>query len=188
MDFTCDQCGGSFASEEGLASHKRDKHGIASKVSAPKISKKSRKSMIWAVIIALFLILGIWYYYREPDYGPENIPRKPIHWHPELQIVIDGEEQIIPKNIGITPTRHFPIHTHETDGILHLENNNPQLRDFYLGTFFEIWGKAFNKSCIFEYCTNNGTLKMTVNGKENFDFDKYFMHDGDEIIIEYARK
>ncbi len=108
----------------------------------------------------------------------------PIHWHPHLRIIINGEEQIIPANIGLGAVES-PIHTHETDGILHMENEHPSADTVVLGYFFKVWGKAFNKECIFEYCTDKGSLKMTVNGKENNEFEKYFMQDKDEIVIEY---
>jgi hypothetical protein len=49
-----------------------------------------------------------------------------------------------------------------------------------------VWGKNFNSSCIFEYCNGpDGKLTMTVNGKENFEFERYVMHDKDQIIIKY---
>ena len=66
-----------------------------------------------------------------------------------------------------------------------MENNHPTKETVTLGYFFKVWGKTFNKDCIFDYCTDKGTLKMFVNGKENFDFENYFMHDKDEILIEY---
>jgi len=184
-DFTCDKCSGSFASEEGLASHKKDKHPLHQEELMKK-PKKKRNQILIAVMITLVIAFGMWYYYRDPQYGPDNVPRGAIHWHPHLQIIIDGKEQIIPKDIGITPTKHFPIHTHETDGFLHLENEYPALEDFYLGTFFKIWGENFSSACIFEYCTDKGELKMYVNGKENADYENYFMHEKDQIIIEYA--
>ena len=84
--------------------------------------------------------------------------------------------------------RMSPTHTHESDGTIHLENNMPWQKPetLTLGYFFKVWGKNFSSSCIFEYCNNkNGILTMTANGKENFEFDKYMMHDKDEIIIEY---
>ena len=127
-----------------------------------------------------------------------NVPQQPIHWHPHLRIIIKGEELNIPADIGIgignnidnqiSGMRMSPTHTHTGDGIIHLENNRPwdKPETLTLGYFFKVWGKNFNSSCIFEYCNNdNGRLTMNVNGKENFEFDNYFMHDKDEIIIEY---
>src|SRR3989338_6625494 len=33
-----------------------------------------------------------------------------LHWHPQLTIKINGQLQIIPADVGITPSRHFPVH------------------------------------------------------------------------------
>ena len=127
-----------------------------------------------------------------------NVPQQPIHWHPKLKIVIKGEGQFIPQGIGInignnidnqiSGMRMSPTHTHESDGTIHLENNKPWQKPetLTLGYFFKVWGRNFNSSCIFEYCNNeNGTLAMTVDGQTNYEFDKYFMHDKDEIVIEF---
>ena len=127
-----------------------------------------------------------------------GMPQQPIHWHPKLKIIIKGQEQFIPQGIGvnlgnnidnqISGMRMAPTHTHESDGTIHLENNRPWQKPetLTLGYFFKVWSKNFNNSCIFEYCNGeNGKLTMTVNGEENFEFDRYMMHDKDNIVIEY---
>ena len=80
-----------------------------------------------------------------------------------------------------------PTHTHESDGTIHLENNNPisKPETTSLGYFFHVWNRVFSKECIFEYCTDKGTLKMYVNGKENNEFGRYLMKDKDDLKIEY---
>ncbi len=115
------------------------------------------------------------------------IPNYPIHWHPHLRIVVKGEEQIIPANIGISGARHEPIHTHETDGIMHVENGAPNEENMRLAYFFRIWGKKFSKDCIFEFCNGgNSTVKFSVNGNESDLFENYIFRDGDEVLIEYS--
>ena len=115
-----------------------------------------------------------------------DVPSGPIHWHPHLTIKINGQEQTIPADIGLSPSVHQPVHTHETDGVIHLENNNPTEQNMKLGLFFQIWGKKFNKDCIFDYCNDEkSSVKMLVNGKSNTDFENYFMKDKDNIVIEY---
>ncbi|MEK6868189.1 MAG: hypothetical protein AABX98_05200, partial [Nanoarchaeota archaeon] len=76
--------------------------------------------------------------------------------------------------------------THETNGTLHLENNYPSENNMRLGYFFDLWNKEFSSECIFDYCTDKGTLKMTVNGQENNEFENYIMADGDIIVVEYT--
>ncbi|MEK6951853.1 MAG: hypothetical protein AABX29_02455 [Nanoarchaeota archaeon] len=132
---------------------------------------------------------------------PENItgiPQGAIHWHPRLTIIINNEEVRIPTNIGInigkivdtylSGMRMSPTHTHEADGTIHLENDNPSKKPetLTLGYFFYVWGKQFNSSCVFEYCTDKGELKMYVNGEENTEFENYIMKDKDDLKLEYT--
>ena len=156
---------------------------------------------IYIVILFVVLLFALFFMLFRKSSPPENtsgVPKQPIHWHPKLKIIIKGEEQFIPQGIGINIGNNIdnqisgmkmaPTHTHENDGTIHLENNRPWQKPetLTLGYFFKVWGKNFNSSCIFDYCYGeNGHLKMTVNGKENFEFDRYIMHDKDEIIIEY---
>lgn len=113
-----------------------------------------------------------------------DVPKQPIHWHPHLKIVIDGTEIEIPEGIGLSGTES-PVHTHDNTGAIHMEFERPTAQQIILGYFFKVWGKKFNKDCIFDYCTDKGKLKMSVNGKENKDFENYPMRDGDQIVIEY---
>ena len=137
-----------------------------------------------------------------------DIPQGSIHWHPRLKIIIKGEVFHIPDNIGVGDSATdssigsdmgaAPIHTHdlaedpaeetENGRRLHMESLNPQLKPSTLSLwyFFKVWGKTFNSTCIFDKCNGpNGQVKMFVNDKPNTDFDKYFMHDGDRILIVY---
>ncbi|MBI2084877.1 MAG: hypothetical protein HYT70_04700 [Candidatus Aenigmarchaeota archaeon] len=125
------------------------------------------------------------------------LPNKPIHWHPNLEIIIKGEKVAIPANIGIgSEYASSPfydsmmdmtnMHTHDATGTLHWEvmMHAPTSQDMYLGNFFQVWGKTFNKNCIFEFCNGpEGSVKMFVNNKLNNDFEKYVIRDGDEIVI-----
>ena len=107
-----------------------------------------------------------------------------MHIHPNVRIVIKGEEQTIPANIGIQPGCMRPIHTHDDSGTLHLEF--PGEQDVRLGQFFAVWGKTFNKNCIFDRCNSpEGTVKFFVNGQPNEEHENYPMKDGDKIEIRY---
>ncbi len=156
---------------------------------------------IYIVLLVIILVFGSFILlFRNPNKNQNinGVPQQPIHWHPKLRIVINGEQQYMPVGIGInignnidnqiSGMRMSPTHTHSGDGIIHLENNKPWIKPetLTLGYFFKVWDKNFNSSCIFEYCNGpEGTLAMAINGKPNFEFDKYVMHDKDIIIIEY---
>jgi len=117
----------------------------------------------------------------------DDIPKDPIHWHPALEIIINGQQQVIPSNIGLTGA-HQPVHTHDSTGVLHYEINNPTPENMPLRYFFDrVWRKQFNSTCILNYCNgSSGNVKMFVNGRENFDFDNYIPKDKDQIKIEYS--
>ena len=161
------------------------------------------KSIILAAVllIGVVLVSGCAYFTQDKDIDT-TIPKRPIHWNPNLKIIINGEEQVIPNDIGLgggpgkimdahlSGMSMSPTHTHEEgDGTLHIENNNPSSKPetLTLGYFFKVWDKQFSETCIFEFC-NDGEKKvtMTVNGKENTEFGKYVMRDKDEIVITYS--
>lgn len=152
------------------------------------ILKRSR-----AVIIAVATIIfgGVYFLFWHQGGGAsasseQVISKNGIHWHPTLSILIKGQEQNIPANIGLG-TIHQPIHTHDESGKIHLEINGLVTgEETKLGRFFQIWGKQFNASCIFEFCNGSeGRVKMRVNDQENGDFADYQMRDGDRIEIKF---
>ncbi|MBI4089249.1 MAG: hypothetical protein HY424_00920 [Candidatus Levybacteria bacterium] len=148
--------------------------------------------VIGLVIFATFIILvgGVFLLSKGGKAVPESevVTRNGLHWHPKLSIYIKGKKQEIPPNVGIGAVEQS-IHTHEDnkEGIIHMEMQGVVAKDeTRLGNFFRIWGKQFNSNCIFDKCNGpEGTVKMTVNGKDNNDFDNYKMRDGDNIEIKY---
>jgi|SRR3989338_553882 len=195
----CEICDRNFKDVDGLAQHNAAKHSLQghSNIQKPEnvLAGKGKKIRNWIIflVVAGLIIWGISSLIggisgnsvvNEDELNFEA-PKGAIHWHPHLTIKINGEEIKIPKDVGITPNVHYPMHTHEKDNVIHMENNRPTKKTVTLGYFFEVWGKKFSKDCIFDYCTDKGTLKMYVNEKENFEFEKYFMQDNDKILIEY---
>lgn len=107
-----------------------------------------------------------------------------FHIHPMLHIVVDGQEQVIPANVGITSTCMHPLHTHDDTGRLHVES--PVERDFTLGDFFAVWEKPFTKDQILDYRVDTAhTIRMTVNGQAVDTFEDTVLHDLDQIVIRY---
>lgn len=109
-----------------------------------------------------------------------------LHWHSILSIRVHGEPVTIPSNIGLMGG-HSPMHTHESDGTIHLEfGGMVRESDITLGTFFDQWGKEFSDSQILEY-TNSETEKVTmyVNGEVNTEYENYVLQDDDEIEIAF---
>ena len=187
----CEICDRTFKDIDGLAAHNKAKHPeLVPKEKKPTPIKKIRNWAIFIVIISL-IVWGVYSLISNINEGKIidesqltfDAPKSPIHWHPSLSITIDGKKTVIPANIVI-----IQMHTHDASGVIHMENNRPTKKTVTLGYFFEVWNKKISKDCIFEYCTDKGTLKMYVNGQENLEFENYFMQDKDEILIEYTTK
>lgn len=143
------------------------------------------KKYWWFIVILAVIGFVVWFIMTTPEIDDDNvISRNGIHWHPRLSIKIKGEEVEMPANLGLGAV-HNPIHTHENDGVLHLEFSGLVLKDHVkLGEFFKVWGKEYNRNCIFDYCAGeDGKLRMLVNGKESTAYGNYSMKDGDVIEI-----
>lgn len=159
---------------------------------------KGRKNIfVWAIVFALVAAggFGIYRYLfgssgEDTAFDPTNscvTHSGGMHIHSELRIVINGEAQEIPANIGVSPGCMRPIHTHDATGKLH--NEFPQHRNFTLGEFFKIWDKTFSSSQILDYTADEThKIRMTVNGEDNADFDNLILKDGDKIEIRYGGK
>jgi hypothetical protein len=61
-----------------------------------------------------------------------------------LSIFRNGERLAIPAGIGITPNCHYEIHTHDFNGVLHLEGPAPER--YTLGQFFQLWGQPLSRT------------------------------------------
>ena len=148
-----------------------------------------KNTLIVSGIVILLLIGGVWWSRSLQSSDPDIISTRGVHWHPQLTIYVNGEKQDIPANIGLgaqyasMPTfdqnmRMTAMHTHESDGTIHLEFPGLVKRnDTTLGNFFRIWGKDF--------MSFGSSVTMMVNGKANTELDSYEMKDGDKIELRY---
>jgi len=199
MTFKCEKCEKEFDEKTSFDQHTVAKHSpeAEKKESEKKVKKQTpnksgggKGKYIIGVLIVLLIAYGVYSASTAPPAPVNpNVPSGSIHWHPTLEIIINGEKQIIPAEVGIGAV-HQPVHTHKEDnlqGVLHIEAEHPTDDIMKLGFFFRVWGKVLNENCIFEFCNDgNKTMKMTVNGKSNSDFENYYMKDGDKIVIEYS--
>lgn len=108
------------------------------------------------------------------QYGHQNIT---LHIHPLLKIVVDGEVEGIPANIGVVPNCMAEVHTHDASGELHLESAT-QDRTFTLADFFAVWGVPVAR--------DGFTHSVTINGEEVSDIGARTLNDRDEIVITYT--
>ncbi|MBI3466778.1 MAG: hypothetical protein HY000_27515 [Planctomycetes bacterium] len=128
------------------------------------------------------------------------------HPHPTLQILIDGQDLTIPANIGVTPTRLFGYHTHDTSGQMHYDGNNEPSgldpvgsapRFTTLKDFFDVWrtigtpgtpqnnpNAFFSSTRIMDrFADATHAITFTVNGQPNNEFENYSLHPGDAAVI-----
>lgn len=156
---------------------------------------KEIKIIIGGGILTIAIIVGISVLLSKNSSPSTSIPEDQIvaknglHWHPKLAVYIDGEKQEFTDSIGLGAV-HQKMHTHAQDykdGVVHMEMPGVVTKDeTRLERFFEIWGKKFSSSQIFEFKNSSeAAVKMLVNEKANKDFENYQMHDGDRIEIRY---
>ena len=100
------------------------------------------------------------------------------HWHPHLEILVDNQKEEIPVGIGLGGSCESPLHTHQTDGVIHLEAQ--VLRDFTLGDFMKVYGKPVQR--------DGYDLEMTVDDQPNQELGNLMLKDGQQIILKYTSK
>jgi|SRR3989344_7287094 len=144
-----------------------------------KIKKSTLIGLVGGVILLGFLIYPR---FKSEDRALAGIPclisNRPLvqHIHPELIIIVDSQEEIIPKNIGMVGCESV-IHTHDDTGEIHIEAQDR--REYTLGDFFRVWGKKIDR--------DGYELKITVDGQPNDNFQNLIFRDNQKIIIKYNR-
>ena len=115
---------------------------------------------------------------------PENA-QLAEHIHPQLTILINGQQQSIPAGIGISPNGALPLHTHDGTGTIHIEST--AVLPFRLKDFFTIWGQSFDKNHILNATTDRKhRIVMTVNGRPSQAFGTLPLRDFQDIVIRFV--
>lgn len=110
-----------------------------------------------------------------------------FHFHPNLKIIINGQQQEIPANIGTGTICMNALHTHDNSGAIHVES--PEKRDFTLSDFFAVWNKTYNKDQILDYKVDQThVIRETVNRTEVKDYENTVLRDKDQVVIYYEEK
>jgi len=147
-------------------------------------NRSFKKSLPWLIGFAVAGLV-VFIVVTAPEISEEDIVTTGgIHIHPQLEINISGQAQVVPGNVG---NPQIGVHTHATDGVLHYEKSGLVLRDdLRLSTFFDTWGERFNSDCILGACNGEDSIvRMTVNGQDNLEFENYIVRDRDSIEIRY---
>jgi len=114
-----------------------------------------------------------------------------VHYHAHLDIIVDGKPMTVPAYLGFVATGNklnglAPLHTHDTSGVIHIENDVPAT--FVLGQVFTEWGVRFTTSCLGAYCTGGGKeLAVFVDGKrQTGDPTRIVLAKHEEIAVVYG--
>ena len=147
-------------------------------------NRSFKKSVPWLIGFAIAGLV-VYFVVTAPEISEEDIVTTGgIHIHPQLEIYINGEAQVIPGNVG---NPRVGVHTHDTTGVLHYEKLGLVLRDdLRLSALFDTWKEQFSSECILDFCNGvDGSVRLTVNGQDNSEFENYIVRDRDSIEIRY---
>ena len=107
-------------------------------------------------------------------FGHQNIAQ---HIHPVLKVLVDGQEEGLPANIGVTPSCMAEAHTHDASGTLHFESVSAT-KTFTLGDFLKVWGR--------DIARDGYTHSVTINDEVVGDVETRVLQDEDRVVISYT--
>ena len=126
------------------------------------------------------------------------------HYHPNLKVIVDGQQLPIDPNTGIDQTgcregmRWIHVHDSSDSGFTKLHIETPSKMNVPLGAFFEVWsrenGPSLTEDREFDINRNGISdweefdITMSVNGDTNTDFESYIMEDLDDIELTFTSK
>ncbi|KKT89086.1 MAG: hypothetical protein UX26_C0024G0009 [Parcubacteria group bacterium GW2011_GWC1_45_9] len=139
------------------------------------------------LIVAIVLIIGGLFalprFFNKSSGGlasgvPCLVPNIPLvqHVHPHLQILVDGDEEIVPANVGLSGCERA-LHTHDTTGEIHVEAQDT--REYTLGDFISVWGKDISWP--------GYTVTVKVDGKISENPIEIPLKDKEQIVMEYEK-
>lgn len=88
------------------------------------------------------------------------------HYHPQVQVIIGGQQVLVPANIGVDPATGAmsAVHTHTDDGTIHIEAATTG-EAFTLGQLFIQWGVKLTSTQIGGVKAKAGeTVKLSSDG------------------------
>lgn len=130
-----------------------------------------KHTLIYLLLFLLIGVIGSYLYSKQ-----FLIPRSSIlsactghangnyHYHARLEIIQDGKNITVPKNIGLIADCIHPVHTHDASGVIHIDY--PKNINFTLGDLFDTQGIIFNDNQIGSIKTfDEYTITVEVNKK-----------------------
>ena len=93
------------------------------------------------------------------DNIPCDLAPPGYHIHAHVSLFVNGQQDAIPVEIGITNACLYHLHTHDASGTIHIEAPSPQT--FTIGQFFDIWGQPLTTTNVAGF---TGPVTVFVNG------------------------
>jgi hypothetical protein len=110
----------------------------------------------------------------DPDGLQDRIDRAGLrsgsdpHVHPKLTVLVGERPVPVVGNMGIGAA-HSPLHTHEPDGVIHVEG----AQDATLGQFMAVWGVDFGRDRLGPYRPQGPSrIRMWVKAPKAKAFDE----------------
>src|SRR5438132_2299450 len=105
-----------------------------------------------------------------------------MHIHAEVQIFLDGQPLVIPANVGVFGLAAYPLHTHDSSGLVHIES--PVVRDYSLQDLFAIWNTTAEGHAVLAMLDAAPYLTVTDDGVVSTGLPLVTLHDHDRIVIQ----
>ncbi|PWU82442.1 MAG: hypothetical protein DLM72_01575 [Candidatus Nitrosopolaris wilkensis] len=164
---------------------------------ANRPANKNTKIISVIVVVAITITLGIGLSLTPTAMIRAQMDKAIImHFHPHLNLMIDGKPVTVPSQIGIDPSLWkdhsldqygmqamangmsgmAQLHTHDATGTIHVESSI--IRNYTLGEFLHIWGGLD---------TSGKTVKATIDGKPVSDYRATILRDGEHINLQVGK-
>lgn len=98
------------------------------------------------------------------------------HDHMQLSVMVDGQTQAIPANVGVNQQCMAAVHTHDASGELHVEPPEADM-DVHLSDFFAVWDQSYER--------DGYQRQVTINGQRVTSEDP-LLENGDAIEVTYT--
>ena len=119
------------------------------------------------LLIATAIVLGVFAALNNPPKPGDPVnsvecnstEQLAVHYHAHIAISFQGTDVPVPAQIGFGPNCLYWLHTHSTDGVVHIEApSRASGRAFTLGDFFKVWGQPLSS-------TQVATLSVPSGGR-----------------------
>lgn len=145
-----------------------------------------KSSIIWSVIIVLaagLLLIGAGSRSSKAEtWKDTSVPCLPgghqgagQHYHAQLSVVVDGQRQSVPAQIGINSNCMAEVHTHDRSGKIHIETPANSGHQYSIRDFFAVWGKPLKRS----------GYKRVITVNDSSTTPRHTIKESDRITIRY---